>query len=228
VTNAQYLEFVRATGHGAPKHWEGGKIPEGTEGFPVSYVNWSDADAYCKWAGGRLPTEIEWEKAARGTDGRLFPWGDDWDARRCRNFETVTGQRIPMEWDRWLAAEDAWMNSHSATREGLAPVGSYPDDGSPYGCLDMAGNVFEWCADWYDAKAYERYARGDLTPARKDERGHGILRGGSWDRCSPVLYCTAFRGFHPLHLYRLHDAGIRYVLDTVTPGRPRQTQERTP
>ena len=77
VTNAQYLDFVRATGHHAPPHWVDGAVPEGLDEHPVTYVDWFDASAYCRWAGTRLPTEAEWEKAARGTDGRLYPWGDD-------------------------------------------------------------------------------------------------------------------------------------------------------
>ena len=77
VTNAQYGEFVRATGHPAPPHWRGGTVPAALEQHPVTYVDWHDATAFCRWAGTRLPTEAEWEKAARGVDGRLFPWGDD-------------------------------------------------------------------------------------------------------------------------------------------------------
>ena len=77
VTNAQYGEFVRATGHPAPPHWPGGAVPDALERHPVTYVDWHDATAFCRWAGARLPTEAEWEKAARGVDGRVFPWGDD-------------------------------------------------------------------------------------------------------------------------------------------------------
>ena len=213
VTNAQYLIFVRAVGHRAPQHWERGRIPVGTEQFPVTYVDRSDAEAYCKWAGLRLPTEFEWEKAARGSDGRLFPWGDDWSAGYCRNFQIVTGNRVVMNWETWLSEYDKWSGSHSGTREGMAAVGSYPKDKSPYGCLDMAGNVFEWCSDWYDAGAYGRYAKGDMAPAGDGK--HAILRGGAWYRSSPVLFCSAYRGFHPPIRYRLDNAGFRCARDVI-------------
>lgn len=136
VTNAQYKAFVEATGQRVPDHWEGGKIPKGKEDHPVVYVSWEDAEAFCRWAGCRLPTEQEWEKGARGTDGREYPWGA-WEAGRC--------------------------NSKEAVIKDTTPVGRYPKGASPYGLLDMVGNVWEWCADWYDA-------------ARKQK----VLRGGSW------------------------------------------------
>ncbi len=125
VTNAEYQEFIDATGHVAPRHWENRKHPEGEGAFPVVYVSWKDANAYCRWAGKRLPTEIEWEKAARGTDARIWPWGNVFDITRC-NVES-------------------WEGS------GPKPVGSYPQGVSPYGAYDMAGNVWEWTDSWYDA-----------------------------------------------------------------------------
>jgi serine/threonine-protein kinase len=136
VTNAQYKAFVEATGQRVPDHWEGGKIPKGKEDHPVVLVSWEDAEAFCDWAGCRLPTEQEWEKGARGTDGREYPWGA-WELGRC--------------------------NSAEAGIEDTTPVGRYRKGASPYGLLDMAGNVWEWCADWYDA-----------------ERKQKVLRGGSW------------------------------------------------
>jgi formylglycine-generating enzyme required for sulfatase activity len=226
VTNGQYQQFVGATGHSVPRHWQNGKIPAGTERFPVTYVSQADAEAYCRWVGGRLPTEIEWEKAARGTDGRLFPWGNTWAADRCRNFETTTGEHIPIRWETWLPAFEAWEASHGPVRDGIAAVGSYPADKSPYGCMDMAGNVSEWCAGWYDAKAYQRYARGNLAQARTGK--HVMVRGGAWSRFSLMSFCTAYREHGPPDYYRLHDTGFRHVRDVAAASHPDMTRGKKP
>jgi len=160
VTNAQYRRFVQVTGHRAPDHWKGGQAPPGLDNLPVVFVDFDDAHAYCEWAGGHLPTELQWEKAARGTDGRQYPWGNAWDPDKCAN----------------------WSNSRDAQ-----PVGRYPAGASPYGCLDTVGNVWEWCADWYNPYAYKRYAKGDLRPPRKGEEP--ALRGASWARgTNPPFY----------------------------------------
>ncbi len=128
VTNRAYAEFVKATGHNKPSHWikfGGGNIPKGRENHPVTYVDWFDADAYCKWRGKRLPTEPEWEKAARGTDARIFPWGNEFDKNKANTPQLGHGDTMP--------------------------VGSFENGKSPYGAYDMAGNVFEWTSDWYTA-----------------------------------------------------------------------------
>jgi len=119
VTNAEYKRFLDASGHPPPMMWVRGLYAQGKDHHPVTQVNWNDATAYATWAGKRLPTDEEWEKAARGTDGRLYPWGDEWDKARANTCES----RI---FD-------------------TTPVGTFsPQGDSPYGVADMAGNVWEW------------------------------------------------------------------------------------
>ncbi len=140
VTNAQYKAFVEVTGHEPPRHWKEGRIPKDKEAHPVVNVNWRDAMAFCGWAGCRLPSEQEWEKGARGSDGREYPWGDGWQSGQCNTSE-------------------AHFFAGNTT-----PVGQYPNGASPYGLLDMAGNVWEWSENWYDT-----------------EQKSKTLRGGSWN-----------------------------------------------
>jgi formylglycine-generating enzyme required for sulfatase activity len=147
VTNAEYARFVADTGHKPPKHWKGKAPPKKIADHPVTYVSWPDARAYAKWAGKRLPTEKEWEKAARGSDGREYPWGDGFDPNRCNTKESGIGK--------------------------TTPVGKYsPQGDSPYGCVDMAGNVQEWTATYV----------GILNAVR---------RGGSWNHDQKHAYCTS-------------------------------------
>ncbi|MBI2877212.1 MAG: SUMF1/EgtB/PvdO family nonheme iron enzyme [Candidatus Tectomicrobia bacterium] len=120
VTNAQYTEFLQATGDHPPDHWTEGAYPPGKGDYPVIYISWISAQRYCEWAGKRLPTEEEWEKAARGSDGRLFPWGDRFEPGKA----------------------NLWEEGIKAPRS----VGQYRQDRSPYGVYDMAGNVMEWTA----------------------------------------------------------------------------------
>jgi formylglycine-generating enzyme required for sulfatase activity len=203
VTNVQYRRFLLATGHAPPQSWpgryvaflpdrdpdwHGAEYPDGEAMHPVVAVNWDDATAYCAWAGKRLPSEAEWEKAARGTDGRVYPWGDEWDVARANAGLTGTGY--------------------------TQPVGSYPGGASPCGALDMAGNAWEWVADLYD-RQYYTYAlnRNPLGPA--SGTGERILRGGAWDSSSRHLrasYRNATHCFGPN--YR---AGFRCARSTVTP-----------
>lgn len=152
VTNLRYKEFVEKTGRRAPDHWINGAIPAGREEHPVVYVNWNDADEFCRWEGKRLPTEAEWEKAARGTDKRTFPWGNV--------FSKYKG------------------NTPQLGREDTMPVGSFEEGKSPYGIYDMAGNVFEWVADWF-----LQYP-GNIHPDENYGEKFKVVRGGSWYDCT--------------------------------------------
>jgi iron(II)-dependent oxidoreductase len=152
VTNTQYKKFMEATGHQAPYYWNDEKYNQPNQ--PVVGITWHDAVAYTKWAGKRLPTEAEWEKAARGTDGRIYPWGNEWDSSKGNSFTGGDGYQY------------------------TAPVGSFSNGASPYGVLDMAGNVWEWVADWYFEDYYSRSSkRNPQGPASGSWR---VLRGGSW------------------------------------------------
>lgn len=148
VTNRQYRAFVDATKASPPPTWPDGRFPPEQAAWPVTGITWFEADRYCRWAGNRLPTEAEWEKAARGTDGREFPWGNAFDEKKGNIGST-----------------------------GLAPVGSFPDGRSPYGAYDMAGNVSEWVADWYQPYP------GNTVPNIHYGTQNKVLRGGSWYDC---------------------------------------------
>ncbi len=186
TTVAQFRRFVEATSYQTEAEKEGwayvyrdGKWvnEEGrswrSPGFgqrethPVVCVSWNDAKGFCAWAGLALPTEAQWEKAARGTDGRKYPWGSEWDPARV-NF-----------CDRSCPEDFSWKSEDEDDGHGYtAPVGSYARGVSPYGAHDMAGNVWEWCADWYKDDAYASYAKGSTAPPSSGSAR--VFRGGGW------------------------------------------------
>ncbi len=167
VTVGQYAKYLGVTGMEEPSDWDIMNQPQHSK-RPVVNINWSDAATFCKWAGKRLPTEAEWEKAARGTDGRTYPWGNEAPTRLHANF----GKK---DWDNHMA---------------LVPVGSFEMGKSPYGIYDLAGNAWEWVNDWYDHDYYKKSpAKNPQGPTKGQSR---VVRGGSW-LYVPDFLRTSFR-----------------------------------
>ncbi len=157
VTNLQYKKFNDNTRARSPRHWRNRTFPAGKADHPVVYVSWKNANDYCHWAGKRLPSDEEWEKAGRGGDARMFPWGDEFDTAKANT---------PARWQEISQFGDT------------TPVGAFEDGKSPYGVYDMSGNVWEWTASWY--KAYP----GNQTPSESYGERYKTLKGGSWFDCS--------------------------------------------
>jgi formylglycine-generating enzyme required for sulfatase activity len=168
VTNAEYAAFVAAAKHRAPYNWPRGRVPEGKENLPVAAVDWNDAAAYCAWTGKRLPSEAEWERAARGLgDGRKYTWGDRNPTKRDACYDTLNG---PCE------------------------AGRFPPNA--FGLFDMAGNVWEWCSDWYDKDYYS--SAPDRNPVGPARGNYKVIRGGSWADLPKYLACANRSWARPL------------------------------
>ncbi len=192
VTNHQYLAFIAATGHKEPLNVYGhGSLADepGIASLPVVQVTWHDASEYCRWAGKRLPTEAEWEKAARGTDARTYPWGNTPPSPHAVNFSRD-----------WVAGET------------LRPVGSLPDGASPYGVHDLSGNAREWVQDWYAVEYYQ--AAATRNPRGPESGLLKVIRGGSWHSFEPDIRAAA-RGKGGFAL-KTHGTGFRCAKDVPT------------
>lgn len=203
VTRGEFKQFILAGGYSNQTYWSSAgwswKVSRGrtspnywtpvqdwgtgswtqTDSHPVVGVSYYEAEAFCNWAGGHLPTEAQWEKAARwnGTYSSIYPWGDIWDPEKCNN----------------------WFDHNSAgggyQRWQTAPVESYPGGVSPYGCMDMSGNLWEWCSDWYDAAYYSLTPPGGwIEPQGPTGGSTRVLRGGCWSGDYDSVQRSALRG----------------------------------
>ena len=188
VTNRQYQRFVEETGHRAPNGaewgipiWRYGRFPEELALHPVVCVGWEDSTAYCRWAGLTLPTEAQWEKAARGSAGYKYPWGNEWNLTHCMNYMNKGGEQT-------------------------APFYGCPSGMSDYGLFNCSGNVLEWCRDWYEAGYY---AISPLkNPEGPFQGTYRIARGGSWGSGPGDCRC-AYRGDYNLPGERANFRGFR-------------------
>jgi formylglycine-generating enzyme required for sulfatase activity len=194
VTNEEYRYFLLANPeHKKPRNWDGNSFPKGKKRYPVRYVRWEDAVAYCRWLSQvsekkyTLPSEAEWEKAARGPHGRIYPWGNVFDKTRCNTSESEI--------------------------HGTTPVGKYsPRGDSPYGCVDMSGNVWEWTRSL--GKDYPYNPRdGRENPS---DSGSRVLRGGFYRDGASLARCAARNHYPPIHLWG-YQGGFRVCVVGASP-----------
>ncbi len=200
VTNAEYAVFVQETGHSAPPHWKNGNLQPADANLPVVHVSWHDSHAYTEWAGKRLPTEAEWEKACRGPDGRIYPWGNIFVSNESESTET-------------LPESSEILTAH------LTAIGVRPAIVSPYGLGEAVGNVWEWTADWYQPYPDTKRQKN----VRNLDDKHKTLRGGSWLEVRDGTAERYFRCANRLHAppdYTAGNIGFRCVREAP----PRQVE----
>jgi formylglycine-generating enzyme required for sulfatase activity len=179
VTNREYQAFVKDAGYKSPRGWDGEQYPAEKGDYPVVNVSWEDTVAFCNFLSQktkksyRLPTEAEWEKAARGEDGRIWPWGNEFGEKNTNTSEARVGN--------------------------TTPIGQFsPQGDSPYGCADMIGNIWEWCADWFDKNEYKNRKDQQVKDPQGPQKGDThVLRGGSCDDKRWDARCAARNGFDP-------------------------------
>ena len=223
VTNRLFEKFVDRTGYKGPGEGAGKTRPwrppshmnsKKLMDHPVVNVTWEEANAYCKWAGKRLPSEAEWEKAARGPDGRRYPWGNQWERDRANSLSSWQGKddwkasstmkglkrlmrlsKKAFSKEKLDAGERALKNT-ALKRNGAfvftRPVGSHPRGAAPYGTLDMAGNVAEWTADGYDKDLYRNISPRARNPKGPRSAKRRAIRGGVF-AFPPFLQLTTLR-----------------------------------
>lgn len=202
VTNGRYLQFVTETGHRAPQHptdetrnlWKGNMMPESVTDLPVINVDWFDAEAYCRWAGKRLPTEAEWEKAAKGDNDWRFAWGDVEPTNEHANFNQL-----------------AWRGEAT-----LVQVGIYEKGKSPYGIYDVAGNVWEWVSDWYQVDYYSHSPKEN--PQGPASGTYKAVRSSGWQGETPQM--RVFTRIKSLPNDRNDSTGFRCVQDVPSHTSP--------